>query len=165
MTPRRERYASAPLTSRPSVSPTCAMSAGSIAARRSGISAGGRRWRQAGSGSGPRRMERQSWRPPSAAETSSLDDTDRRVPVSWNDAEFDGPVTGAAVVRPGYGGIVLGPHPNLKFDPLALARQKGEPGRPWPLGDAVDAPPAAPAELAHALDAFFTRSTGAYGVL
>ncbi|MFL5267248.1 MAG: serine hydrolase domain-containing protein [Stellaceae bacterium] len=94
-----------------------------------------------------------------------MDDADRRVTVSWNDPEFDGPVAGAAVARPGYGGIVLGPHPNLKFDPLPLARRRGEPDRPWPLGDAVDAPPAAPAELARALDAFFTRSTGAYGVL
>jgi Beta-lactamase len=94
-----------------------------------------------------------------------MDDADRRVTVRWNNAEFGEPVVGAAVARPGYGGIVFGPNANLQFDPVPLARRRGEPGRAWPLGDAVEAPPAPPAELARALDTFFARSPGAYGVL
>ena len=94
-----------------------------------------------------------------------MDDTDHRAIVRWNDAGFGEPVVGAAIARPGYGGIVLGPHANLNFDPQAISRRRPEPGRAWPLGDGVETPPAPPADLARALDAFFARSTGAYGVL
>jgi Beta-lactamase len=94
-----------------------------------------------------------------------MDDADRRVTVRWNDAGFDEPVIGAAVARPGYGGIVLGPHKGLQFDPQPVARQRAEPGRAWPLGDAVETPPPPPADVVRALDAFFARSAGAYGVL
>jgi hypothetical protein len=94
-----------------------------------------------------------------------MDDADRRVTVRWNDAAFGEPVVGAAVARLGYGGIVLGPHPTLQFDPQPLSRRQPEAGRAWPLGDAVEKPPAPPAEVARTLDAFFARSTGAYGVL
>ena len=94
-----------------------------------------------------------------------MDDADRRVTVRWNDTGFGEPVVGAAMARPGYGGIVLGPHAKLRFDPQPIPRKRPGPGRAWPLGDAVEAPPAPPAEFARALDAFFARSTGAYGVL
>ena len=94
-----------------------------------------------------------------------MDDADRRVTVRWNDPGFGQPVIGAAVARPGYGGIVLGSNASLQFDPQPVPRRRAEADRAWPLGDAVETPPAAPAEVARALDAFFARSTGAYGVL
>ena len=94
-----------------------------------------------------------------------MDDADRRVTVRWNDASFGDPVMGAAVARLGYGGIVLGPHVTLQFDPQPLSRSQPEALRRWPLGDAVEKPPARPPEVARALDAFFARSTGAYGIL
>lgn len=93
------------------------------------------------------------------------DDGDRRVTIAWNDPEFGAPVVGAAIARPGYGGIVLGPHKHLAFDPQSIARPKADAGRAWPLGDAVETPAAPPAALARALDAFFAASSGAYGVL
>ena len=94
-----------------------------------------------------------------------MDDADRRVTVRWNDPGFGQPVIGAAIARPGYGGIVLGSNASLQFDPQPVPRRRAEADRAWPLGDAVETPPAAPAEVARALDAFFARSTGAYGVL
>jgi Beta-lactamase len=94
-----------------------------------------------------------------------MDDADRRVIVRWNDAGFGEPVVGAAIVRPGYGGIVLGPHTSLQFDPQPVSRRRPEPGRAWPLGDAVETPPVPLVEVDRALDAFFARSNGAYGVL
>jgi hypothetical protein len=94
-----------------------------------------------------------------------MDDPDRRAVVRWNDAGIGEPVVGAAVARPGYGGIVLGPHASLRFDPQAVSRSRREPGRAWPLGDAVETPPALPVDVTRALDAFFARSAGAYGVL
>ena len=94
-----------------------------------------------------------------------MDDADRRVTVRWNDAGFGEPVVGAAAARPGYGGIVLGPHANLSFDPQAVSRRQPNSERAWPLGDAVETPPAPPADVASALDSFFARSAGAYGVL
>jgi hypothetical protein len=94
-----------------------------------------------------------------------MDDAGRRVIVRWNDASFGEPVVGAAVAPPGYGGIVLGPHASLRFDPRVVARRRPELGRAWPLGEAVEMPPAPTADLARALDTFFARSTGAYGVL
>jgi hypothetical protein len=94
-----------------------------------------------------------------------MDDADRRVIVRWNDSGFGAPVIGGAVARPGYGGIVLGRHAGLGFDPQAISRRRPEPGRAWPLGDAVETPSAPPAGVARALDAFFAGSAGAYGVL
>ena len=94
-----------------------------------------------------------------------MDDADRRAVVRWNDAGFGEPVVGAAVARPGYGGIVLGPQAGLQFDPQPVTRRRPDPGRAWPLGPAVETPLAPPADVARALDAFFARSTGAYGVL
>jgi len=70
-----------------------------------------------------------------------MDDTDHRAIVRWNDAGFGEPVVGAAIARPGYGGIVLGPHANLNIDPQAISRRRPEPGRAWPLGDGVETPP------------------------
>jgi CubicO group peptidase (beta-lactamase class C family) len=94
-----------------------------------------------------------------------MDDADRRVVVRWNDPDFGESVVGAAVARPGYGGIVLGPHPALRFEPRRLPRRRPDAGCPWPLGDAVEPPRAPPVEVGRALNAFFARSTGAYGVL
>jgi hypothetical protein len=94
-----------------------------------------------------------------------MDDADRRATVRWSDAGFGEPVVGAAVARPDYGGIVLGPHSTLQFDPQPLSRRQPETGRTWPLGDAVEKPLVPSPEMARALDAFFARSTGAYGVL
>jgi hypothetical protein len=93
------------------------------------------------------------------------DDADRRVTVTWTDPEFGEPVSGGAIARSGYGSIVLGPHRNPEFDPQPIARPQPSPSRAWPLGDAVEAPPAPPAALSRALDAFFAGSAGAYGVL
>src|SRR5579872_6417586 len=45
--------------------------------------------------------------------TIATNDADRRITVRWDDSEFGEPVIGAAVARPGYGGIVLGPHTKL----------------------------------------------------
>jgi hypothetical protein len=87
-----------------------------------------------------------------------MDDADRRTIVRWNDAEFGEPVVGATVARPGYGGIVVGPHASLRFDPQAVSHCRAEPGRAWPLGDAVGTLPAPPTDLARALDVFFARS-------
>jgi hypothetical protein len=94
-----------------------------------------------------------------------MDNADRRITVHWNDAGFGEPVTGAAVARPGYGGIVLGPHTRPRFDPQPVSRRQPEPGRAWPLGAAVERPAPPPADVRRALDAFFAGSTGAYGIL
>ena len=94
-----------------------------------------------------------------------MDDADRRAVVRWNDTGFGQPVVAAAVARSGYGGIVLGLHESLRFDPQPISRKRAEPGRAWPLGPAVETPSAPPTDVVRALDAFFARSTGAYGVL
>ncbi len=93
------------------------------------------------------------------------DNADRRVKVAWTDAAFGDPITGAAIARPGYGGILLGGHAAPLFDPQPIARELPDAGRPWPLGAAVETPPSAPAALAAALDKFFAQSAGAYGIL
>lgn len=82
-----------------------------------------------------------------------MDDADRRVVVHWNNSGFGEPVIGAAVAWPGYGGSVLGPHASLQFDPQPISRRRLEPGRAWPLGDAVETPPATLVEVDRALDA------------
>jgi CubicO group peptidase (beta-lactamase class C family) len=97
--------------------------------------------------------------------TVQVDTADRRVTVSWNDPTQPGPVIGSAVTRPGYGTILLGEHAVPQFDPRPLHREHAHAGAAWPRGEAVDPPPAAPAALAAALDAFFAGSSGAYGVL
>lgn len=95
-----------------------------------------------------------------------MDDVDRRVTVRWNDADFGEPVVGIAVARPGYGGIVLGSEESQRFDAEPISRRRAEPGRAWPLGDAVEVPLAPSADVAGArARSFFARSTGAYGVL
>jgi hypothetical protein len=97
--------------------------------------------------------------------TIDTDDVDRRVTVRWNDPGFGETVVGAAVARPGYGGIVLGPHPGLRFEPQPVPRRPSDPSRVWPLGDAVETPTAPPPRVGEALDEFFARSAGAYGIL
>jgi len=89
---------------------------------------------------------------------------DRRVTVIWNEPGFAAPVIGSAVARPGYGGIVLGPHSVPMFDPKALARADHG-GRAWPHGDAVEASRPAPPALDTALNAFSSESAGTYGIL
>jgi hypothetical protein len=94
-----------------------------------------------------------------------MSDADRLVTVRWNDPGFGEPVVGSAMARPGYGGIVLGPHRAPQFDPVPVKRRHSDPGRPWPSGEAVETPPPPPAELVRAVDAFFAVSSGAYGIL
>jgi hypothetical protein len=94
-----------------------------------------------------------------------MDDADRRVIVRWNGADFSEPVVGTAIARPGYGGIVLGPQASLGFDTQPVSRRRPQPGHGWPLGDVVETPPSPPDEIARALDGFFARSAGAYGIL
>ncbi len=94
-----------------------------------------------------------------------MDDADRRVTIRWTDPDFGEPVIGGAIARPGYGGIVLGPHAGLAFDPRPLPRPPADSARLWPLGAAVEPPSSPPAELSRALDGFFAKSSGAYGVL
>jgi CubicO group peptidase (beta-lactamase class C family) len=86
----------------------------------------------------------------------------RRVTVTWNDPAFGEQVRGNAAAFPGYGGIVLGEHSAPKFEPKSIIRQTGDAGRAWPIGNAVEKPPAA---MTAALDAFFASSPGTYGVL
>jgi hypothetical protein len=73
-----------------------------------------------------------------------MDDADRRVTVRWNDAGFGEPVIGTAAAWPGYGRTVLGPHATVQFDPRPISRRQPDAGRTWPLGDAVEKPPAPP---------------------
>ena len=94
-----------------------------------------------------------------------MDDTDRRITIRWNDASSGESVVGSAIARPGYGAIVMGPHQRLQFDPRPIARRRPDANRAWPLGEAIETLPAPPADLVRALDAFFARSTGAYGLL
>lgn len=97
--------------------------------------------------------------------TVTADAADRRVTVSWHDPAFAAPVIGAAIARPGYGGILLGTHAVPQFAPHPIARQNAGTGQPWPRGQAVDGHVAAPPALAAALDGFFAAAPGAYGVL
>ena len=62
-----------------------------------------------------------------------MNDPDRRVTVRWNDAGFGEPVVGGAVARPGYGGIVLGPHASLRFEPSRFPAGNPPLGRLGPL--------------------------------
>jgi Beta-lactamase len=93
------------------------------------------------------------------------DDLDRRVKVIWQDPARDMQTVGAAIARPGYGGIVLGQHGAPAFDPKPIARVVPSAGLAWPLGDVVEPRPPTPAALTGALDAFFANSSGAYGIL
>ena len=97
--------------------------------------------------------------------TIKTDAAGRRATVTWSDPAFGEPIEGNAVASPGYGGIVLGEHQAPRFEPRAISRQSGDPGRSWPIGGAVEKPPAASATMTKALDAFFTSSPGTYGVL
>jgi len=76
---------------------------------------------------------------------------ERRATARWNEFFTNAPVVGNAVARPGYGGILLGPHAAAQFDPKPIARSLPDAGRPWPRGDAVDAPAPAPPAVAQAL--------------
>ena len=84
--------------------------------------------------------------------------------MQWSDPAFGAPLTGSAIARPGYGGILLGSRTAPSFDPAPIAR-RSDPTRAWPRGDAVEPPAPPPAELAAALDALFANSPGIYGIL
>jgi CubicO group peptidase (beta-lactamase class C family) len=92
------------------------------------------------------------------------DAADRRTTVTWNDPGFGDPVSGSAIGRPGYGGIVLGPHREPRFEAAHIARPAAAAGAAWPHGGAVETPPPVDSMTA-ALDALFESSPGAYGVL
>ena len=93
------------------------------------------------------------------------DHGDRRVTVTWNDPAFGPPIAGAAIARPGYGGILLGEHAVPAFDPQPIARDLPGAGHDWPTGEAVEPPHPPPVKLVAALNAFFASSPGAYGIL
>ncbi|MBS0642926.1 MAG: serine hydrolase, partial [Proteobacteria bacterium] len=95
----------------------------------------------------------------------TTDTADRRAIVRWDDPAFSTPVIGQALTRPGFGSILLGPNAAPRFDPAPVARSYPNAGKAWPLGDDVGASPAAPPELAAAVDAYFAGSPGTYGVL
>ncbi|GAC1341673.1 MAG: serine hydrolase [Acetobacteraceae bacterium] len=91
--------------------------------------------------------------------TTAIDGDDRRVTVTWRHAE--GNITGSAIARPGYGGILLGADPVPLFDRAPIDRPT-RPAKPWPLGD--DTPAPAPILRAEA-EALFQSSPGIYGLL
>jgi CubicO group peptidase (beta-lactamase class C family) len=93
------------------------------------------------------------------------DNLDRRVTVTWNDPAFDRPVTGSAIARKNYGGILLGPHAVPAFNPKPIERHLPGAGHAWPLGEAVEPPAPPPVKLVAALKTFFANSRGAYGIL
>ena len=93
-----------------------------------------------------------------------VDPADQRVTVIWHEPS-ETPIIGSAVARHGYGGIQLGQHAVLQFDPKPIHRDITAVGRSWPLGEAVDAHVSPPAALTQALDAFFSSSNGVYGLL
>lgn len=95
--------------------------------------------------------------------TIEADPARRAVTVRWQDATF-GTLSGTAIAPPGWGGVLLGPHPAPRFDPAPIPRAPGTPGADWPLGDAVATSRPDPA-LAGAADALFAACPGLYGVL
>jgi CubicO group peptidase (beta-lactamase class C family) len=97
--------------------------------------------------------------------TIETNDTDRRTTVRWSDPAFGAPLSGSAIARPGYGGILLGSRDAPSFDPVPIARRAAEPDRAWPRGDVVEPPAPLPCEMAAALDALFAGSPGIYGIL
>jgi len=91
-------------------------------------------------------------------------DADCRVTVRWHDPALGDGLTATAIARPGYGGILLGPHAGPRFDPAPIPRRAARPDHAWPVGDAVAPAPAVPA-LEGAADALFANSPGIYGTL
>jgi CubicO group peptidase (beta-lactamase class C family) len=91
------------------------------------------------------------------------DAADRRVTVTWS-MPGQAEVRGAAIARPGFGGIVLGDRETPAFSETRLDRPKANPALPWPLGDATPAP-AASSAMRSAADALFAGSSGLYGVM
>jgi CubicO group peptidase (beta-lactamase class C family) len=88
----------------------------------------------------------------------TADDAARRVTVRWGDKRFGPDVIAGAVAHSGYGGILLGPHKALQFEPAVFARPEAAPL--WP-GRAPKADPA----LAKAATAVFKGAPGMYGLL
>ncbi len=89
----------------------------------------------------------------------------RRVSVTWMDAEFGGPLSGAAEAPPGWGGVVLGEEGALRFTPFAIPRQAHGASRAWPLGDAVEVAGMQDSDFEETVARFFAKSPGAYGLL
>ena len=92
------------------------------------------RWRAAGDSRRPDRAARRIRRPGEliAAHragrlTIETNDADRRATVQWSDPAFGAPLTGSAIARPGYGGILLGSRTAPSFDPAPIAR-RSDPG-------------------------------------
>jgi CubicO group peptidase (beta-lactamase class C family) len=86
------------------------------------------------------------------------DTADCRAIVRWGDT------VGHAVSRPGYGTILLGPHTAPGFDAEPIVRRFPNADKPWPRGDAVEARDPE-VRFAAALDVYFEKSPGTYGVL
>jgi CubicO group peptidase (beta-lactamase class C family) len=60
--------------------------------------------------------------------TIATDDAECRVTVRWNDPACGAPVVGAALARPGYGGILLGDIAAPRFEPRPIARRLSDAG-------------------------------------
>lgn len=97
--------------------------------------------------------------------TISADPTHRRVTVTWRDDKFGPPVVSHAIARPSFGGILLGPHTEPKFDARLVKRRQADPKRAWPLGDGVETGKSIPSSVQAEADTLFANSRGLYGVL
>ncbi|HUN44388.1 MAG TPA: serine hydrolase [Acetobacteraceae bacterium] len=97
--------------------------------------------------------------------TIEPDDADQRVTVAWDGPDFQRRVIGAAIARPGYGSILLGPHAVPAFHPQPIERTLPGATHAWPLGEAAESPPPPPVKLVAALRTFFANSPGLYGIL
>ncbi|MSP03135.1 MAG: class C beta-lactamase-related serine hydrolase [Acetobacteraceae bacterium] len=93
------------------------------------------------------------------------DAADRRATVTWTDSGFGDPITGQAIARAGYGGIVLGQQTAPRFEPRRLSRDTSAAAKPWPVGGAVEPLASVPSAMTAALDAFMASSSGVYGVV
>jgi len=92
-------------------------------------------------------------------------DANRQVTVHWSDPSFGERLSGSAIARPGYGGILLGSRDAPAFDPAPLPRRAADPARAWPGGDGVERPEPPSVKLTAALNALFANSPGIYGIL
>ncbi len=88
----------------------------------------------------------------------------RTTRLTWTDPSFGPPITGGAAAPIGWGGIVTGTASPAAITATPIPRAPAS-GKPWPLGDAVETPPAAGAALTAAVDRFFAASKGVYGLL
>ena len=76
------------------------------------------------------------------------------------------PIVGAAIARPNYGGILLGPHAAPAFDPTPIERQLPGAGHAWPFGRGGRTAAAAAGQAGRrAARRSSPTPTGAYGIL